>query len=188
MISVRTPAARARAMIARGLPPSERLRYQIHIERPRMGKLDAVAVAGHLSVHDTSAVATNKTAAVAFLGRSRDTPCRSADSQLETIGELSAAATRASRFAGPRATSGHPFSTAELRRASVRDRCYGQAIGLGLVGFRHASTRAGSLLRRIAKRVYLPISPGLETRISSETPAGRERSKRRNVSRTVVPP
>ena len=42
MISVSTPAARARAMIALGLAPSERLRYQIHIERPRMGKLDAV--------------------------------------------------------------------------------------------------------------------------------------------------
>ena len=78
MISVRTPAACARAMIAAALPPSERLTYQIHIERPRMGRIDAVAVAGAVSAHDTSAVTTSKTAAVAFLGRSSDIPCLSA--------------------------------------------------------------------------------------------------------------
>jgi hypothetical protein len=38
--------------------------------------------------------------------------------------------------------------------------------------------RSGSLPRRIAKRVYFPISRGLKTRISRVTPKRRERSNR----------
>jgi len=61
----------------------------------------------------------------------------------------------------------------------------GHGIGLGSVGSTQASTRTGSLPRRIAKLVYLPISPCFDTRISSTTPACSERSNRANVSTTV---
>jgi hypothetical protein len=56
----------------------------------------------------------------------------------------------------------------------------GHAIGWGFPDPRQASTRTGRRCRRIAKRVYLPISPSFDIRISRTTPAGRERSNRRN--------
>lgn len=60
----------------------------------------------------------------------------------------------------------------------------GHGIGLGVEGPTQASTRAGALLGRILKLVYLPISPGFDTRISSITPTCSERSNLLNVSRT----
>src|SRR2546430_10044602 len=56
----------------------------------------------------------------------------------------------------------------------------GHTSGLTPAGSRHMSTRAGSLPRRTAKRVYFPISSGWETRISRVTPKRRERSNLRN--------
>src|ERR1039458_80365 len=56
----------------------------------------------------------------------------------------------------------------------------GHTSGLTPAGLRHMSTRSGSLPRRIAKRVYFPMSPGLETRISRVTPKRKERSNPRN--------
>jgi hypothetical protein len=64
----------------------------------------------------------------------------------------------------------------------------GQGIGLALVGPTHASTRAGGLLRRIRKLVYLPICPAFVTRISNSTPARSERSNRPNPSSTPPAP
>jgi hypothetical protein len=58
------------------------------------------------------------------------------------------------------------------------DHFEGQPIGFVPSGLKQASERSGSLPRRTRKRVYLPICPGLETRISSTAPARRERSKR----------
>src|SRR5205085_10326016 len=57
----------------------------------------------------------------------------------------------------------------------------GHGIGRGSVGPTHPSKRRGSLWRRIEKRVYLPISPGAVTRISSTTPAASACAKRRKL-------
>src|SRR2546426_11634913 len=137
MTSVRTPAACAWAMIARALPPSERLRYQIHTERPRMGISEAVAVAGHdhARAHGSRAVTSNKTAVVAFLGRPSDTaPCRCAGLQLLTLGEPSAVTTRASPFADP----GGPIS---LVQRSGRKRHWASRVAF-------TAPRCGEFLRR----------------------------------------
>jgi len=56
----------------------------------------------------------------------------------------------------------------------------GHTSGLTPAGSRHESTRSGSLPRRTVKRVYSPILPGWETRISRVTPKRRERSSLRN--------
>jgi hypothetical protein len=53
----------------------------------------------------------------------------------------------------------------------------GQLIGSS-AGLKQLSERSGSFRRRILKRVYLPISPGSETRISITAPARSARSKR----------
>src|SRR5262245_14055325 len=72
MISVSTPAACAREMIAGTLPPSDLARYQIHIERPFMGVVDALERAGPAKALSTSTIRSEKKAAVAVLGRPSD--------------------------------------------------------------------------------------------------------------------
>src|ERR1700756_2362246 len=55
-------------------------------------------------------------------------------------------------------------------------------------GSRHESRRVGNRRRRIAKRVYAPISARDETLISKATPAGKERSNRGNLVQVRRPP
>ena len=71
MISVPTPAARARAVTAAALAPSDLLTYQIHMERPRIGLTDARALAGESqsSAPSAATISSAARAAAAFAER-----------------------------------------------------------------------------------------------------------------------
>ena len=56
----------------------------------------------------------------------------------------------------------------------------GQALGLRVVPTTHRSRRVGGLPFLTLKRVYLPILPGLVTKIEMLTPAEKRRWKRLN--------
>ena len=61
----------------------------------------------------------------------------------------------------------------------------GHCAGLAVIDATHMSTRVGSLAWRIVKLVYLPMSPGLVTRITSTAPARSDRLKRRKATSTT---
>jgi hypothetical protein len=81
--TVWTLAERARATIAGTLPPSDLLRYQIHIERPWTGTSDAPAdpAQGTARALRTSATRSDETTVLAVLASPSD-KCSPADACL----------------------------------------------------------------------------------------------------------